>query len=149
MVHLVSYELKGYRLFFEYTRLAEAIKEISGVWCHIRESKWLVETDFSTKAVHDRIAPLTTVGDIVLVQRVYRDWTASGLTQEQVDWLNGRSFQSFTETIASLCPPPMKAAFAGLGALGLKPGLASLGAPPAPAPLPILPPPFGSALKRW
>jgi hypothetical protein len=58
VVHLVSYELKGLRARFDYERLHQAIREISGTYLHLPESKWLVETDFSTRQVAERLAPL-------------------------------------------------------------------------------------------
>lgn len=57
MVYLVSYDLKGYRHASVYHRLAETVKNISGVWMHVGESRWLVETQLSTNDVAGRLAP--------------------------------------------------------------------------------------------
>jgi hypothetical protein len=109
MVHLIAYEIKGYRSAFHYQRLGEAIKGISGSWCHIPESKWLVETDLSTKAVSEHLAPLTQVGDPLFVTRLHRDWSGYSLTQQQISWLNGRDFGSSTDLLGSLLQlrPPL------------------------------------------
>lgn len=48
MVLLVSYDLKGYRNPADYHRIGEEIKAISGIWCHLGDSRWLVETDQTT-----------------------------------------------------------------------------------------------------
>ena len=70
MVHLIHYELKGYRQRADYERLADAIKKISGSWCHTPENTWLVETELGTQEVLGRLAPLTIVGDPLMVIRV-------------------------------------------------------------------------------
>lgn len=106
MVHLISYELKGYRTRSEYDRIANAIKAISGTWCHIPESKWLVETELTTAQVADRIAPLTVVGDTIFVVRVYRDFYSYSLSDEQLSWLRGRSYGSVAETVLNWLPLP-------------------------------------------
>ncbi len=104
MVHLIHYELKGHRSRFEYERLAEAIKNISGVYCHTPESTWLVETELTTRQVVDRIAPLTVVGDPLLVFRLHNDWSSYSFTQEQINWLRGRNFTSLAEAVMSVLP---------------------------------------------
>ena len=107
MVHLIAYELRGVHRFpFEYERLANSIKSISGVWCHLPESKWLVETELSAQAVAERLAPLTQVGDPLFVTRIYRDWCCYSLTQEQIDWLKGRNYSSLWEALQMLLPLP-------------------------------------------
>lgn len=106
MVHLIHYELKGYRSRADYERLGQAIKNISGIWCHTPESTWLIETELSTQQVRDRIAPLTFVGDPLMVIRVQNDWASYSLTTDQVTWLQGRNFSSVAEMIFGLLPLP-------------------------------------------
>jgi hypothetical protein len=110
MVHLIAYELKDFRSRYDYARLHQAIREISGTYLHLPESRWLVETDLSTRAVGERLAPFTVQGDPLFVTRIYRDWYAYSLTQEQIDWLQGRNFASMFETVLSLLPIPKPAA---------------------------------------
>lgn len=109
MVHLVSYELRATfgvgRPVFEYRQIAEAIKSI-GPWCHIPESKWLIETELSTQQVAERIAPLTAVGDTIFVTRIYKDWYSYGLTDEQLNWMRARNYSSFFEMLLSWLPLP-------------------------------------------
>jgi hypothetical protein len=117
MVHLISYELKGrYRHPFEYERLANEIKSISGVWCHLPESKWLIETEISTREVAERLAPLTQLGDPLFVTRIYRDWSSYSLTQEQIEWLNGRNYSSLWEALQMLVslPKPVASALSNI-----------------------------------
>jgi hypothetical protein len=106
MVHLIHYKLQGYRPRTDYDRLAEAIKDVSGVWCHIPESMWLVETGLSAQQVSSRLAPFTTVGDSLFVTRIYRDWSAFSFTSQQIEWLQARNFDSAYESLASLLSPP-------------------------------------------
>jgi hypothetical protein len=116
VVHLVAYELKGYRPPSDYQRLGDAIKGISGIWCHVAESKYLVETELSTKRVAEKLAPFTIVGDPLFVTRIHRDWCAYSLTQAQVDWLQTRNFGSFAELVARIfaasVPTPAKSPLA-------------------------------------
>lgn len=113
MVHLVSYELQWFhgcrRPAWSYHQIADAIKGISGTWCHIAESKWLVETELSTSQVAEIIAPFTVVGDKIFVTRIHRDWSAYGLTQEQITWLNARNYDTLLERLLNLLPLPKPA----------------------------------------
>lgn len=123
MVHLITYELKGYRPAYAYQRIAEEIKQISGTWCHIPESKWLIETQLATRTVAERIAPMTLRGDTIFVTRIYSDWSAYSLTDEQLAWLSNRNFYSTWEMIQSVLPIPSlgKAPIGALSkALGFK-----------------------------
>jgi hypothetical protein len=106
VVHLIAYELKGYRQPYEYRRIAEEIKCISSIWCHLPESKWFVETDLSTELVSKRLAPLTQIGDTIFVTRIYRDWASYSLTQEQIDWLRARNYSSIWENLQAFLPVP-------------------------------------------
>jgi hypothetical protein len=116
MVHLVAYELKGHRPAGDYLRLAEAIKAISGTWCHFAESKYLVETDLPTQQVASRLAPHTRVGDPLFVTRIYRDWSAYSLTAEQIAWLNARNFGSFADLLGlPLAPNPLTSLLPEIG----------------------------------
>ncbi len=113
MVHLIAYELKGYyRPPSDYTRLGDAIKSISGTWCHIAESKYLVETELSPAQVAGRLAPFTNVGDPLFVSRICSDWCAYSLTQEQLTWLRARNFGSLADLLRSIfvasVPTPVK-----------------------------------------
>lgn len=109
MVHLVSYELQqAYgirRPAFQYHRIAEEIRSI-GPWCHIPESKWLVETQLTTQQVADQIAPLTAQGDTIFVTRIYKDWYSYGLTDDQLSWMRSRNYSSFFETLLAWLPLP-------------------------------------------
>ena len=109
VVHLVSYELQSVlgagRPAFQYRQIAEVVKSI-GPWCHIPESKWLVETELSTEQVAERIAPFTAVGDTIFVTRIYKDWYSYGLTTEQLNWMRERNYSSFFETLLSWLPLP-------------------------------------------
>jgi hypothetical protein len=106
VVHLISYELRGRRSRFEYDRIADAIKDISGIWCHIPESKWLIETELTTQQVADRIAPLTLIGDTIFVTRIYNDWYSYSLTEGQLDWLRTRNYSSVMENVLNWLPLP-------------------------------------------
>ena len=108
MVYLVTYELKGHRNRLDYERLAEQIKSISGTWMHMPESKWFIETEFSAQQISGRLAPLTLIGDLIFVTRLYRDWSGYSLTPDQIAWLQVRNFNSAFETaLASLVPLPI------------------------------------------
>jgi hypothetical protein len=115
VVHLVSYELQAAhgirRPAYQYHQIAEAIKSI-GPWCHIPESKWLVDTELTTQQVAQRIALLTAPGDTIFVTRIYNDWYSYGLTDEHLNWMRGRNYSSFLETLLSWLPLPKPAATA-------------------------------------
>lgn len=105
MVHVISYDLVGpYRPPDDYARLEQAIRDISGVYLHFQKSEWLVETELPTGTVYNRLTPHITGRDRLMVHRVQRDWTAWGLTQEEINWLNGRNFGSLIEAMAGLFP---------------------------------------------
>jgi hypothetical protein len=101
---LVGYELHGRRPRSDYDQLARVIKGISGVWCHLPESKWLIETELSTQTVAERLAPLTCVGDQIFVTRIYSDWYSYSLSEEQLNWLRARNFGSVADAVRSLFP---------------------------------------------
>lgn len=117
MVHLVIYELAGYRSTLDSHRFAPEIRDISGVWCSLSDGQWLVETELSAQAVAERLAPLAAQGDSLFVARIYADWSCCGLTDEQLTWLNARNFYSAWELIVNILPLPTldKTAFNALG----------------------------------
>lgn len=120
MVHLIHYDLKGHPLPADYERLAAGIKNVSGIYCHTPESTWLIETDLTPQQVASRLAPLTQVGDLLFVTRLYNDWYGYSMTPEQIAWLQGRNFASWVETVMALVPlpRPVGSAFSLSRALG-------------------------------
>lgn len=115
MVFLISYDLRGnWRPPSHYARLGHEIESISGTYCELQRSEWLIEAESSERAIAERIAPLTLAGDRILVTRIYPTWAGYSLTKEQVAWLQQRNFGSLIDSIAPFLPSP----FAALTKLG-------------------------------
>lgn len=108
MVHLVSYTLHGhYRFPQDYQNLEDAIRSISGTYLHLGGGRWLVESQLASQQIAERLAPLTIVGDQILVFRLERDWYGYGFTPEQDQWLKQRDYASVWETLAKIAPLPI------------------------------------------
>lgn len=130
MVHLVTYVLHDRSLFdvFQpppnYAGVEETVRGISGVYMHIGGGRWFVESQMPSQQIAERLAPLTVVGDQILVFRVHRDWYGFSLTQQQVQWLQARNYSSVWEALAKLAPlpisKPVTAAFSLSGLVGPK-----------------------------
>ena len=123
MVHLITYELKGYRSRQEYERLYDAIKGISGTWLHLPESKWFVETNRSAIEVRNRLQ-LFTPGELVFVTRVHAgEWASFNLDAAQVAWFGSRDYGSPLENALSGFAPIADPAAAVTSPFGLYFGL--------------------------
>jgi hypothetical protein len=111
VIHLVSYDLVGsYRPVEDYQRLEAAIRAVSGSWCHLQKNEWLVETGATATAVCQYLAPCTVEGDRLAVTRIYCDWCAYGLTDEQKTWMLGANYAAPIQTVLGfLSSPPIEA----------------------------------------
>jgi len=89
MVILITYDLN--KPGKDYSKLHEAIKNISGIWWHDLTSVWLVETHFSAKQVSERLLPLIDTNDEIFVIRVFGDYSG-WLPQRAWDWLRSKTY---------------------------------------------------------
>lgn len=90
-VYMITYDIKVVDNF-EYPKLYEAIKGISGEWCHPQESVWFVDTTiFSSRDIMAKLQPCLTLrehgGDSIIVIRCTSD--SSGYSYKEAnDWIN-------------------------------------------------------------
>ncbi|MCG4256928.1 hypothetical protein [Acetobacter senegalensis] len=93
-VYMISYDIKV-KDSFEYQPLYEAIKGISGTWCHPVESVWFVDTvRFSATDIMNKLKPFLTLkdkgGDDIVIRRCI-DSGAGHYKSDAVDWMNDPS----------------------------------------------------------
>ena len=93
MVFLIAYDLKSPNdTSLDYQRIIGAIKSIYGVWCHLEESVFLVETISSSPDIRDALKPYLHSGDSLFVSRLEGGWASYSLGEERNNWLKGRTF---------------------------------------------------------
>ncbi|GLH29721.1 hypothetical protein WSS15_23710 [Acetobacter pasteurianus] len=90
-VYMITYDIKVVDNF-EYQSLYEAIKGISGVYCHPVESVWFVDTiRFSETDIMNKLKPFLTLrghdGDRILINRCTDD-NAGWYSSKDIDWFN-------------------------------------------------------------
>lgn len=91
MILSINYELS--RPGQNYENLYKAIKDISGVWCHLMTSHWLVQTSLPPQQVWERLATHIDKNDNLLVIRVTNQPGYSGwLRQDVWDWMNSKTY---------------------------------------------------------
>ncbi|MCG4273893.1 hypothetical protein [Acetobacter senegalensis] len=89
-VYMISYDIKV-KDSFEYQPLYEAIKGISGTWCHPLESVWFVDTTtLSADDIMKKLRPLLTIrdkgGDTIIIRRCLKE--GGGVySKEAIDWI--------------------------------------------------------------
>lgn len=113
MVYLVTYVLHDRRLqdVFapapDYAGVEDAVRTISGTFLHIGGGRWFIESQISSRQIAERLAPLTYVGDQILVFRLERDWYGYGFTPEQDQWLKQRNYANLWDLLKTLVPLPI------------------------------------------
>ncbi len=85
MVYLVTYDLN--KPGQNYDKLYEAIKEL-GAWWHYLRSVWLVDTNWSSNDIRNKLRPyIVDDTDYLLVIHVQRDYSG-WLPKDAWEWLN-------------------------------------------------------------
>ncbi len=103
MVHYITYELAGIRLPDETAKLEAAIKSLGDAFAVMKNS-WLVECEMSNQEISERVVPLLRQKDRLLVTRIYKDWIAANIAQEEADWLAARNFTSVDDPPLAVRP---------------------------------------------
>lgn len=93
-VYMITYDIKV-KDSFEYQPLYEAIKGISGCWCHPVESVWFVDTvRFSATDIMNKLKPFLTLrnhnGDRILINRCTES-NSGWFHKDSIDWFNSRN----------------------------------------------------------
>lgn len=93
-VYMITYDIKVADNF-EYPKLYEAIKGISGIWCHPVESVWFVDTvRFSETDIMNKLKPFLTIrshnGDRILINRCTKS-NSGWFSKDCVDWFNSQN----------------------------------------------------------
>lgn len=87
-VFLITYDL--IKPEKDYADLINAIKAISGYWCHVQKSVWMVKADVSATAasIESIVAKAADSNDKIFVADVTTDAMAwVNLSQEITDWI--------------------------------------------------------------
>ena len=87
MVILITYDLNSPGQ--DYPDLYDAIKAISSIWWHNLTSVWLVDTNLSTRQVHERIKRYIDKNDELFIVRITKDYTGY-LPERAWKWLKNR-----------------------------------------------------------
>ncbi len=96
MVHYIAYELNGIRLPDETARLEEAIKALGPAYAFSRNA-WFVESELENKQISAKLAPMLRQKDRMIITRVYKDWIAANLSDDETEWLASRNFAGITD----------------------------------------------------
>ena len=71
-----------------YPKLHETIKDISGIWAHITESTWIVESKNETsKDIRDKVRRAIDNNDKLVVCKLTGEGAWYGITTNQTNWL--------------------------------------------------------------
>lgn len=87
MVVLITYDLNKPEK--DYSGLYRAIKAISSDYLHQLTSVWLLDTNFSTKQIYERLRPWIDDNDELFVVRITAD-RFGWLSRTAIDWLGKR-----------------------------------------------------------
>jgi hypothetical protein len=91
VVHYITYELVGIRLPDETSKIEATIKSFGDAY-QFQKNAWLVESELSNHDISEALVLVLRAKDKLLVMRVYKDWTAANVAQEELDWLSGRNY---------------------------------------------------------
>ena len=83
-VHVISYDHNKQK---NYPALYEAIKGISGTWCHPVDSTWYVKSDFTAVQIRDHLAQFIDSDDVLIVSVVGATAWTSTLSPKVGQWL--------------------------------------------------------------
>jgi len=84
-VFVICYDLN--RPGQNYDSLFDAIKAISGYWCHAVDSTWFIASSMSAAQIRDKLLPHIDSNDDLLVSRQSGEAAWYGLSDEISDWL--------------------------------------------------------------
>ena len=84
-VYMIGYDLN--RPGQNYSDLFDAIKSISGTWCHPLDSTWFVATNMSAVQIRDRLKSHIDVNDDLLVSRQSGEAAWYGFSDKASEWL--------------------------------------------------------------
>jgi hypothetical protein len=91
VVHYIAFELVGIRLPDETAKLETAIKALGDAY-QFQKHAWLVESELSNTQISERLVAVLRPKDRLLCMRIYKDWVAANVPQEELDWLSGRNY---------------------------------------------------------
>ena len=91
MVHYLALELAGIRLPDETGKLELAIRTMGDAY-QFQKNHWLVESELTNTEISERLVAVLRPKDKILCMRIHKDWVASNVPQEELDWLGGRNF---------------------------------------------------------
>jgi hypothetical protein len=83
--YLISYDLR--KPGRNYEPLYEAIKRLSGSWCHALESVWVVKHSGPAEAIRNSLTPHMDSNDAICVLRLQGEGAWRGLDAKISDWL--------------------------------------------------------------
>ena len=83
--YLITYDLVKKR---DYEKLFEAIKKVSGYWCHVTESSWIVTSDnMDSSEIRDLISKSVDDDDKLFVAKFTGQGAWKNMSSEQSDWI--------------------------------------------------------------
>jgi hypothetical protein len=83
MVLMIAYDL--HEPDRDYEAVIKVIKDL-GLWCHVEESVWLVDTATKSGDVRDQLSEVSKDATY-LVQRVTKNWSSWGASEPMTAWL--------------------------------------------------------------
>lgn len=91
MIYLISYDLNGHERPSAYHVVEKMIKEESISWAKPLYSQWLVQTNDSLEAWHNRMKPLADADDRWLITKVDRSTSYGWLSKVVWEWFENHS----------------------------------------------------------
>jgi len=82
---LITYDLNSPGQ--KYEKVITALKSVTGTWCKITESSWIVAGSTTVTRVYDSLSPFIDGGDRVFVVDITAQPRQGWLTTEQWDWI--------------------------------------------------------------